>query len=272
MSGGGNVFKQATNFGSDLLKNPGKAIGGGFGAVAGNVAGLPGMVAGGLAGSKVGGQLLGGNKVGVPGSQGRPDWVLSSPDGKLRSDLLLNGSMPQAAGQSQSVLNKLQSMGSMVGPSEQAKYLQTANTEATARNIGNIDAMSKSGQAAAMSNLAMRGGADAGARGRMARASFADVLGQKNQAMGDASLRELDILAKDEANKQQIMQALPAQLLAQAGFEQAGKQFDISNTLGTVGGKYKEDMAAWAANQSAREQAQAANKNKGLLGLGVLGL
>lgn len=249
-----------------------------IGAIAGNaiLPGVGGAIGGALIGNQMGGggalDFLGGGKVAVPGATAQPGWNLSTPDGKLRQDLLLGNQMPKAAGQSQDVLNQLQTRATAQGPSDQAKYLQDANTRNMNNSLDQAEATSRGTMASMNTNLAMRGGLDSGARERIGRANGADTMMNKQRIMNDASGANLNILANDEAQKNQMMQALPSSLLAQAGFEQDNKKFDISNTLGTVGGKYGTDMNAWAANQAAREQAQLANKKTGLLGLGIGGI
>ena len=257
----------------DITHNPLKAVTTGFGAMAGMPAGIFGMAGGGLAGNKLGGMLAGGNKVDAGGPGGpRPEWNLSGADGKLREDLRLNGQMPGAANQSQNVLNTMISRANAVGPTEQAKYLQDANQRGMMNSLGQADATSASGQAKAISNMAMRGGVDSGNRERMAKSFGMDNMMNKQRIMNDANGANLNILAQDEAQKTQMMSALPSQLLGQAGFEQDGKRFDISNTLNTVGTKYGKDMEAWAAMNSAKEQAALANKKDGLFGLGIGGI
>jgi hypothetical protein len=212
------------------------------------------------------------NKVGVPGATQKAEWNLTTPDGKLRSDLQLGSEMPQAFGQSQGVLDKLVAQGTSQGPSQQAQYLQGANTRNMNNSLDQADGLGRANTANVTSNLAMRGGLDSGSRERVAKAGGFETMMGKQKIMNDAAGANLDILSKDESQKTSMLQALPASLLAQAGFQQGNKQFDIANTLDTVGGKYNTDMSAWAANQAAREQAQLANKKQGLLGLGVMGL
>jgi hypothetical protein len=198
----------------------------------------------------------------------RPTWDLSN-NGKLRSDLLLNGQQPAAVGQSQNVLNTMVSRATAQGPSAQAGYLQDANQRNMTNSLGQADATANTGMAQMTSRMAMRGGVDAGSRERMAKSFGAENLMNKQRIMNDARGADLNILAQDEANKDSMMKALPSQLLGQAGFEQDGKRFDIQNTLNTVGGKYKEDMAAWAAMNSAKEQAALAKQKDGIFGLGL---
>lgn len=256
-----------------FTSNPIKTVATGFGAMAGNPVGIMGMIGGGKAGSKVGGAVTGqGSRIDVPDATGRPGWVLSDPQGKLRSDLMLNGEMPKAAGQSQDVLNTMIARSTAAGPSDQAKYLQDANQRTMMNSLDNANATSASGQAGAIRNMAMRGGVDAGSRERLGRSFGAENLMNRQRIMNDARGADLNILAQDEQNKTAMMSALPGQLLAQAGFEQDGRRFDIANTLQTVGGKYGEDMRGWAANQAAREQAKLANKKDGIFGLGLGGI
>lgn len=212
------------------------------------------------------------NEVPVPAAMARPEWNLSTPDGKLRPDLLLGNQAPKAMGQSQGALDELLAQAKGVGPTKSAQYLMDANKRNTMNSLDTGNAMMRSGVADASNTLAMRGGSDAGSRARMMKGATFENMLNRQRTLNDSAGNNLEILAKDEAQKQQTLQALPASLLAQAGFEQGRKQFDIQNTLGTVGGKYGEDMRAWAANQSAREQAMLANKDKGLLGLGIGGL
>jgi hypothetical protein len=215
---------------------------------------------------------LGAEDIAVGDVPGKASWNLSGADGKLRSDLLLGNEMPQSFNQSQDVLNKLQSNAMATGPSQSAQYLQGANTRNTQNALGNAEAQSGSNLASIMGQLSSRGGADSGSRERAAKSNGMASMMNKQKIMNDSNGNNMDILANDEKQKQSSLQALPASLLAQAGMGQSNKQFDISNTLGTVGGKYNQDMSAWAAGQSAKEQAALANKNNGLLGLGVMGL
>lgn len=255
---------------------------GGVGAVlGGGAAGGMGPI-GWVAGAKAGSNFASGknplsgtfldNSVDVPGAMARPEWSLSGADGKLRPDLLLGSSLPKAAGQSQGVLDTLVGRATAEGPSASAKYLMEANTRNTNNSLDQAEALGKSTAAGVTSNLAMRGGLDSGSRERIGRSTGLETMMNKQRILNDSQGSNLDILAKDEAGKTQMMQALPASLLAQAGYEQGNRRFDIENTLNTVGGKYNADMQAWGANQAAREQAQLANKNKGALGLGFMGL
>lgn len=257
----------------EFTKSPLKAAGSMLGAGAAMPLGAVGM----LGGAKIGGALASGknpfsNKIDVPGAQAKPEWTLSSLDGKLREDLQLGSKLPQAATQSQSVLNKLQDRAMADGPSAQAKYLQGANQRSMENAMGQADQMSGAAQAQATSRMAMRGGVDSGNRERMAKSFGFENLMNKQRIANDARGADLNILSQDEAGKESLMKALPASLLGQAGFEQDQKRFDITNTLNTVGGKYNADMSAWGANQTAREQAELANKKNGLFGLGIGGV
>lgn len=216
--------------------------------------------------------LNGKNNVPVPDSIQRGEWNLSTPDGKLRPDLMLNGQQPAGFTASQEVLGNLRAQAEGKGPTQSAQYLQDANTRNLRNSLGEAEAQGRSDLASTTGNMAMRGGVDAGSRERLARVFGTEGMMNKQRLRNDAAGNNLDILAKDEAQKLQTMQQLPGQLLQQAGFEQDGRRFDIGNTLTTAGGKYAEDMRAWAGNQSAREQAQLANKPSGLLGLGMMGL
>ncbi len=212
------------------------------------------------------------NSVDVPDATARPGWQLSGADGKLRSDLVLNGQNPEAFKQSQGVLNTLQSRANAVGPSQSAQYLQGANNRGMMNSLDDATRAAATGQAQAVGNMAMRGGVDSGNRERMGKSFGMENLMNSQRIRNDARGADLNILAQDEQNKESLMKALPSQLLQQAGFEQDGKRFDIGNTLNTVSGKYKEDMSAWAGNQAAREQAQLSNKKGGALGLGLMGI
>lgn len=206
---------------------------------------------------------------GASASKSKPEWNLSNKDGVLRDDLRLGNQMPQAATQSQSVLEQLISRATSQGPSQQAQYLQEANQRNIQNSLGQAEELGRTAQAQMGQQLAMRGGLDSGARERMARSGNLSTMLNKQRILNDGQGADLNILAQDEGQKLQTLQALPSSLLSQAGFEQGNKQFDISNTLNTVGNKYKEDMAAWAAMNSAKEQKKAAEKKSGLLGLGT---
>jgi hypothetical protein len=253
-----------------------KVLGGSVGSVAGSaLMGPAGAVLGAWGGSKFNpkGVLDGLNpKVNVPSAMPRPEWNLTGPDGKLRPDLMLGSELPQAATQSQDVLNKLVGTATAQGPSDQAKYLQDANKRLMNNSLDQAEALGKGNLAGMTSNLAMRGGLDSGARERLNKGSGFETMMNKQRIMNDAAGANLDILAKDESSKLDTLKALPASLLAQAGFQQGNKQFDIQNTLNTVGNKYSTDMQAWGANQAAREQAQLANKKSGIFGLGIGGI
>jgi hypothetical protein len=257
----------------DITRNPIKGAAMALGAGAAMPMGAVGMFGGAKAGAAVAGMKNPfGSNVNVPDATARPEWNLSGPDGKLRSDLMLGGAMPVAAGQSQSVLNKLQDRATMTGPSQSAQYLMDANKRTMENSLGQADQAMQGQMANTVSSMAMRGGVDAGSRERLGKGFGFENLMNRQRIMNDARGADLNILAGDEKEKLGLMQALPANLLAQAGFEQDGKRFDISNTLSAVGGKYSEDMKGWAANQAAREQAQLANKKNGLLGLGIGGI
>lgn len=260
LKGAGNVVSSVMTGGALSTNGKGWAQGGSLKDVMNNYTG--GMIPG----------LNGSNKVNVPDATQPGVWNLSGADGKLRSDLLLNGQQPAAFNQSQGILDKLQSQATSEGPTQSAQYLMDQNKRNLANNLSAADQGAAQERSSAISNLAMRGGADAGAMERIGKSSMVNNMLNKQRLRNDAAGSDLEVLAKDEAQKLQTMQALPSQLLAQAGFEQGGKQFDISNTLNTMGNKYNQDMAAWAANQTAREQAQLANKPSGLLGLGFMGL
>ena len=247
----------------------GKGIGSILGGAAGFAMGGP---LGALAGASIGNSLSAGARMKVPKSMARPEWSLSGADGKLRQDLQLGEYKPQSQVQSQSVLNSMIDRANMQGPTQQAQYLQGANQRNMQNSLGQAEELGRTGFAQAAGQMAMRGGLDAGSRERMNKSMGMNTMMNKQRVMNDAAGADLNILAQDEAQKTQMMQALPSQLLAQAGFERSGKQFDIANTLDTVGGKYNADMTAWGANQAAREQAQLANANRGLFGLGILGL
>jgi hypothetical protein len=265
MSGGGNPGQAILNHAGSSLTAGAWSPGGG------------GWAQGGDLSSVLANQTFGATKkltdgVNVPDATNKAAWTLSSPDGHLRNDLQLGSNMPGAFNQSQDVLNNLQARSTTAGPTQQAQYLQDANNRSLGNNLQASDANTNSAVANATSNLAMRGGADAGARERLDRGANFQNMQDQSRLRNDAAGANTNILAQDEGQKLQTMQGLSPQLLNQAGFQQNGKQFDINNTLNTIGGKYNTDMGAWAANQSAREQAQLANKNKGLLGLGIAGL
>lgn len=211
------------------------------------------------------------NKLDVPGSMNKPTFDLGA-NGKLRDDLMLGNSMPKSFDQSQAVLDRLQSNAMASGPSQSAQYLQQANERNTANSMANADAQGRSSMANIMGQMAMRGGSDAGSRERIAKSGGFETMMNKQKIANDSAGNNLNILADDEKQKQATLQALPSSLLAQAGMQQNNKQFDIANTLGTFGAKYDKDMSIYGGNQAAREQAELANKNKGLLGLGIMGL
>lgn len=224
-----------------------------------------GTATGGLAG------MIGGPDVNVPGSQARPEFTLSE-NGRLAKDLTLGNYMPTSATQSQGTLDSLNKFANTQGPSQSAQYQLQGNQRATNNALDNVESQGKSAMASANTNMAMRGGLDAGSRERMNRSNMLGMMSGKQQALNEGHGRELDILANDEQQKLGVLQSLSPQLLNQAQFEAGLKQYDIGNNLNVMGNKYSEDMRAWAGNQSAREQAELANKKQGILGLGIMGL
>lgn len=274
MSGGGKVLGDVGGYVSGSMTGGAFNTNGGGWAQGGTIkSGLTGGNKNGKGGLEgiVGMTGLGSEDLDVPGAMNRPTFDLGA-NGKLRDDLMLGNSMPASFDQSQAVLNKLQSNAMAVGPSQSAQYLQQANDRNTANSMGNADAQGRSSMANIMGQMAMRGGSDAGSRERIGKSGGFETMMNKQKIMNDAGGNNLNILADDEKQKQATLQALPSSLLAQAGMQQNSKQFDIGNTLNTFGNKYDKDMSIYGGNQSAREQAQLANKNKGLLGLGVAGL
>lgn len=263
----GDAAKKVGNKVSSAMTGGALSTSGNGWAQGGSLTDVANDLTGGLAG-----KVMASGKIKVPGATPRAEWNLSGADGKLRSDLMLGGNMPAAAGQSQSVLNQLMSRATSQGPSQQANYLMDANQRNTQNQLGQAEEMGRGQMASATGQMAMRGGLDAGARERMGSQGGFQTLMNKQKIMNDSAGSNLNILAQDEAQKTGMMQALPSQLLSQAGFEQGGKQFDIANTLQTVGGKYDTDMREWGASQAAREQAKLANKKSGLLGLGIAGI
>lgn len=105
--------------------------------------------------------------------------------------------------------------------------------------------MAANGRAGAMSDLAMRGGLDSGARERLARSGMRDALDMGMDVSRQGGINRLQIGMNDAQNNI------------------VGKQFDIQNKLQSRRDenvfnmdKYREQMGAWAANR----QAQATEK------------
>lgn len=178
-------------------------------------------------------------------------------------------------------LKKLREIGLSEGPSKWAD-LQTQSQKQQEMNAATNAATGNRGATAAgLGNLARSGGLSSGARERLQEQGSRDLaMGQQNIA-NQGIMARLGIASQDEQNKLGVLSALPGQevqalqpqfqkasMWAQLADSEAGRRqnLDLANTANTLGvkqnedaarlKKYEEDMKAYAADQSAKAQAQ----------------
>ena len=152
------------------------------------------------------------------------------------------------------------------GPSAWAKLQQQQNAAAAMQNKEAAARQALSGMNQGLSNLAMRGGMSAGARGLASRSAGRDLLMARQQAARAGDTANMQTMTTDEANRINQLAALSTseQNIGQFNKTLEGKQaeFNISNLLQENQGKrahsdmtYQEQMKKWAADKQAQATA-----------------
>lgn len=168
-------------------------------------------------------------------------------------------------------LNRFRSEALRTGPSawsrlanEQQRGEESQARESVARQVYGANA-------GAMSQLAMRGGIDSGARERMARSGAQNMLNMGQDIRRQGSLNRMQIGMNDEQNRITQLGMLPGMesQFANFGLEKAkigigARQGDIANQIANQQGRNIFDLEMWKKRmeeQAAERQAQATERN-----------
>lgn len=229
--------------------------------------GTIGAIGAGLAGAKA---LFGGGQTSVPGSIARPTDPTSKfvdESGMLREQFRTGGLTNEALTQGQGLLGNLKDRALAQGPSQSAQYLMGASDIQSQQAQDQMQRDTASQRATQEANLAMKGGLGSGARERLAGQTATQNVMAGQDIARQGGLNKLNIQAQDEAQKLGLLQNLPGQYQSFGQNQMARQVGDVQGGMGLLQNKYNADMQAYAANQMARQQAQAYNAgNKGLLG------
>lgn len=158
--------------------------------------------------------------------------------------------------------NMLKQIATETGPS---KYAQTANKQAELSRQDTIDAAQRAagaGVATARSNLAMRGGASAGARERLEGDAQMGLMGAKQGAYRQTGNQLLDIMKDDETRKRQALtqfgEAEGKIALGNNALTNQDRQFNLNNILKEEDMRrnynqdtYKQKLDQWGAIKQA---------------------
>jgi hypothetical protein len=165
--------------------------------------------------------------------------------------------------------NLIKNMATQAGPTQYAQE-QQKQANFLAQNQGDAAArQAASAQAQARSGLAMRGGASAGARERLALGGQRDLLGAKQGVARDLTGNMLNIGAQDAQTKQgmlnQFANAETGIAQGNLGIQNQQTQYNLGNLLSGTNMQnqfnmdaYKTENDKWAAGQQA-----AATRNSG---------
>jgi hypothetical protein len=140
--------------------------------------------------------------------------------------------------------------------------------------INNQAAQNNAGMRGALDNLAATGGVSSGARERMAKSSIRDMMMGRQDIRQQGASDRFNILAQDENNRIKQLSDLTGMEMTRGQFAAgerdkglATRQYDITNSLNTLGKERDDDLQAWnknqetwAAGQTANAQAAAASK------------
>jgi hypothetical protein len=240
-----------------VSSNPGKTIGTIFGGGAGLVAGIPGMIGGGMLGGNMGDLVWPGsggvNSGDYSGMPGYPTFVGMQPD-----QLALAGKIPTMNAYNQEALKQ--------GPSA---WAQIANKQATDQAIMGKEQARKSAQgmaADAESNLAMKGGLGAGAQQTIQKQAMDQGMNMAQQAQ-DTGARNLASIAMDDARQHTAMLGNAANMNAGVMEGDLSRQQAENTKMNAFNlGRYQSQMAAWGAGKQA--DATANSGKHGFLGMG----
>lgn len=181
----------------------------------------------------------------------------------------LNGNQLNQAG-----LNKYRGEAMRTGPSAWAGLAnqQQSAEQMNQQNLGARQAASAG--ADARSQLAMGGGLSSGASERVAREQGRNYLGMSQNAAQQGAQNRMQVGLNDEQNRISQLGSLPGMDVAAhgAGLQDInawaqGKQFDVGNQVNEGRAQnlfnseqYKNQMAAWGANNQANATAQSGKK------------
>ncbi len=213
--------------------------------------------------------IFGSGTTAVPSSMSKPidpSTNILNSDGFVTDQFSLSNYSDGNETTAQGLLDGLQSYATSEGPSASAQYQMDANAANTQANKEQAIADSNSATATNQANLSMKGGLGTGTRERMANSAATNLTNTNNSLNQQQNINDLGIMATDEAQKLSTLQSLPSQYLNLSEFNTNKYATDISNSINTSTNAYNQQMNAWAANQSAIAQANAANAaNSGLL-------
>lgn len=215
---------------------------------------------------------------------GSPTTQASAPLGSLASAYRLG--TPDVKAANTSGLNEMKSLAGN-GP-DGFLSKQLAANDLNTQTL--LDQNSKSSQDSfynTLSNMAQTGGVSGAARERALANANKNAFASSMDIQRQGLQKGLDLQGtglQKQFDMQNTIQNQDNQLynadVQQQQMQQDANKFNITNTLNEIGNqrnfdlnKYQQDMAAWAANQSADVQSKYANQSKsGLLGLGFMGL
>lgn len=199
---------------------------------------------------------------------------------------------PQLAGNLQTAsgdIGFLRGFGQSKGPSDQANYLTQGQRLEEQSGLENLSREQAIRQSQAFSNLAQQGGAEAGARERLASSGMSAGLKEQQALRQQGALARLGILSDDEARKLGVAQSLPGQQLNLAQEQRAGltqdqqakfavdaanmdaRQREIGANLGIQQAELGHRAGIYGGDQLAKAQRKAAGGGGGGL-LGAIGL
>lgn len=237
-----------------------EALGTAGGATIGSVLGVPGMIAGGVTGNKIGGGSIGGGGGGgsnVGDNIPMPDM---SPFESLNTQGI-GGYLPTSG------LDAYQKRATDVGPSPWAQMMtQRQGLEQT--DLLNQASQNSATQAAtARSNLAMHGGLRGGAMERLSGQAGNDLALSKQNVLNQGNLARANIGVQDEGIKNQFLQGLPGQQIASAQYRTGVDTANAGNAAANAQAqnqynltKYGEQMKLKGAGMTSQAIANAGKK------------
>lgn len=168
----------------------------------------------------------------------------------------VNGLMPN-----QDALNLIKQKAMATGPSAWADLANKQVDLNTLTAKDNAAAQAMSGAAAARSALAMHGGLGGGAAERLAMGTSRDMNAAKQAAERAGNEGKLSIGMQDEANKNNMLMAVPGMDLANAGFKSDLNKFNIGTAMDAD--KFNTGLAFDASKTNAANNLAAGEFNSG---------
>lgn len=198
-------------------------------------------------------------------ASGKPILDIFKPNGALQDRYVQD---PGKYNTGSRELNALSDRAMSKGPSPWLN-MQLGKNEADTRAMRDIagrDASNASGMA--MSNLAMSGGLDSGARERIATSGGLGRMNALQDVSRQGNMNKFNLGIEDERQKLSILQQLPGQRLDRASYMSGIDAGNIGRAYGAHTGQYQEGMKAWGADKTADAIAAGGSGNGGLLGGG----